>query len=333
MDCERMPDLGTVRDPNSRALVEKAYSFLDSCTVCPRECGINRKEGELGTCRTGVLPKISAYNLHFGEEPPVSGTRGSGTVFFASCNLSCDFCQNYPISQMDYGRPVAPEELSRIYLDLEYRGAHNINLVTPSHVVPPILHSLVLARESGLKIPVVYNSNGYDSVSMLRLLEGWIDIYLPDMKYSSDLWARRISKAEGYVFHNRAAVEEMFRQVGPLRLDGEGMARKGLIIRHLIMPNDLGGWDNSAKFIRAALGEPVAVSLMAQYFPTNRARSKPLLSRRITEEEYDRDLEVLFAENLLEGYVQEYDSRWEDTAAPARAEMEERLPGQETRSA
>ena len=332
MEHDRMPDLSTVRDPESRLLVEKAYAFLDSCTVCPRECGINRKEGELGTCRTGVLPKISAYNLHFGEEPAISGTRGSGTVFFASCNLSCDFCQNFPISQMDYGRPVTPERLSRIYLELEARGAHNINLVTPSHIVPPVLHSLVLAREAGLGIPVVYNSNGYDSVSMLRLLEGWIDVYVPDMKDSSDLWARRISKADGYVFHNRSAVAEMFRQVGPLRLDEEGIAQKGLLIRHLIMPNELGGWENSARFIRHELGESVAVSLMAQYFPTNRARSRPLISRRITEEEYERALDVLFAENLMEGYVQEYDARWEDTSAPAPRPSDS-LSEQESRSA
>ncbi|WP_053765372.1 radical SAM protein [Leptospirillum ferriphilum] len=332
MEPDRLPDLSTVRDPEFRLLVEKAYAFLDSCTVCPRECGINRKEGELGTCRTGVFPKISAYNLHFGEEPAISGTRGSGTVFFASCNLSCDFCQNFPISQMDYGRPVTPERLSRIYLELESRGAHNINLVTPSHIVPPVLHSLVLAREAGLGIPVVYNSNGYDSVSMLRLLEGWIDVYLPDMKYSSDLWARRISKADGYVFHNRSAVAEMFRQVGPLRLDEEGIAKKGLIIRHLIMPNELGGWENSARFIRHELGESVPVSLMAQYFPTNRARSRPLISRRITEEEYERALDVLFAENLMEGYVQEYDARWEDTAAPSPRPSDP-LSEQESRSA
>ena len=332
MEPDRLPDLSTVRDPESRLLVEKAYAFLDSCTVCPRECGINRKEGELGTCRTGVFPKISAYNLHFGEEPAISGTRGSGTVFFASCNLSCDFCQNFPISQMDYGRPVTPERLSRIYLELESRGAHNINLVTPSHIVPPVLHSLVLAREAGLGIPVVYNSNGYDSVSMLRLLEGWIDVYLPDMKYSSDLWARRISKADGYVFHNRSAVAEMFRQVGPLRLDEEGIAQKGLLIRHLIMPNELGGWENSARFIRHELGESVPVSLMAQYFPTNRARSRPLISRRITEEEYERALDVLFAENLMEGYVQEYDARWEDTAAPSPRPSDP-LSEQESRSA
>jgi putative pyruvate formate lyase activating enzyme len=332
MEPDRLPDLSTVRDPESRLLVEKAYAFLDSCTVCPRECGINRKEGELGTCRTGVFPKISAYNLHFGEEPAISGTRGSGTVFFASCNLSCDFCQNFPISQMDYGRPVTPERLSRIYLELESRGAHNINLVTPSHIVPPVLHSLVLAREAGLGIPVVYNSNGYDSLSMLRLLEGWIDVYLPDMKYSSDLWARRISKADGYVFHNRSAVAEMFRQVGPLRLDEEGIAKKGLIIRHLIMPNELGGWENSARFIRHELGESVPVSLMAQYFPTNRARSRPLISRRITEEEYERALDVLFAENLMEGYVQEYDARWEDTAAPSPRPSDP-LSEQESRSA
>ncbi len=324
---EGSPDLTGIKGDGVRNVVESAYLAYASCSVCPRNCGVNRLEGEMGTCRTGVFPVLSAHNVHFGEEPPLVGTRGSGTVFFAACNLSCDFCQNFPISQMDYGKPVTPEKLAEIYLDLEKRGAHNINLVTPSHIVPPVLHSLVLARQWGLKVPVVYNSNGYDSIPMLRLLEGWVDIYLPDMKYSDDLWARRISKADSYVAANRAAVKEMFRQVGRLVLDGEGIARKGLMIRHLIMPNGLGGWDETAKFIAREVGTEATVSLMAQYFPTNRSMRKPLLARRITEEEYDQALEILFQENLMEGYVQEFDSEWRDPSASEPAEIPETESG------
>ncbi|MHB1604990.1 MAG: hypothetical protein ACYCTV_01160 [Leptospirales bacterium] len=226
---------------------------------------------------------------------------------------------------------MTPEKLAEIYLELERRGAHNINLVTPSHIVPPVLHSLVLARQWGLRIPFVYNSNGYDSVPMLRLLEGWIEIYLPDMKYSSDLWARRISKADSYVVANRAAVREMFRQVGRLVLDSEGVARKGLMVRHLIMPNDLGGWDDTARFLKNEIGTETSVSLMSQYFPTNRASRKSLLSRRITEEEYDRALEILFGESLMEGFVQEFDPEWRDSSVPAVPEVTEVLDSESGR--
>ena len=327
MSAEEVPDLSGIEGGEIRAIVERAYLAYRSCSVCPRNCGVNRFEGNSGTCRTGVLPVLSAYNIHFGEEPPLVGTRGSGTVFFAACNLSCDFCQNFPISQRDYGKTVTPEGLAGIYLELERRGAHNVNLVTPSHIVPPVLHSLVLARQWGLGIPVVYNSNGYDSVSMLRLLDGWVDIYLPDMKYSDDLWARRISKADSYVSANRAAVREMFRQVGRLVLDGEGIARKGLMVRHLVMPNALGGWDETARFLGREIGTGTAVSLMSQYFPTNRATKKPLLARRITEEEYDQALEILFGENLMEGYVQEFDSEWRDPSVSESAEEPETESG------
>jgi putative pyruvate formate lyase activating enzyme len=314
MGADLIPDLTDILDPLHRGIVRRAYDAYRSCSVCPRNCGVERSLGELGTCRTGVNPILSAYNLHFGEEPPLVGTRGSGTVFFGACNLSCDFCQNFPISQKDYGKTVTPARLAEIYLELESRGAHNINLVTPSHIVPPVLHSLVLARQRGLGIPIVYNSNGYDAVGMLRLLEGWIDVYLPDMKYSDDRDARRISKAAGYVQANRAAVREMFRQVGGLVLDGRGIAVRGLLVRHLIMPNGLGGWEDTAGFLKATFGTRAAVSLMSQYFPANRALSRPLLSRAITEEEYDRALEVLFGNDLLEGYVQEFEPDWRDTS-------------------
>jgi putative pyruvate formate lyase activating enzyme len=319
MGPDRMPDLGDIRDALHRETVRKAYEAYFSCSVCPRNCGVDRYGEEFGTCRTGVFPILSAYNIHFGEEPPLVGTGGSGAVFFGACNLSCDFCQNFPISQKDYGKTVTPSRLAEIYRELERRGAHNINLVTPSHIVPPVLHSLVLARQRGLGIPVVYNSNGYDSLEMLRLLEGWVDIYLPDMKYSDDQQARRISKAAGYVLANRQAVREMFRQVGPLVLDDRGIAVRGLIVRHLIMPNDLGGWGKTAGFLKDALGSGVPVSLMSQYFPTNRVLTKPLLSRPISEEEYDRALEILFGNDLLEGYVQEFEPDWRDTSAPEPA--------------
>lgn len=317
MEVEASPDLSGIENTEEvRAVVEQAYQVCRSCSVCPRECGVDRFKGETGTFRTGIFPVLSAYNLHFGEEPPLVGTCGSGTVFFAACNLSCDFCQNFPISQMDYGKEVTPERLAETYLELERRGAHNVNLVTPGHIIPPVLHSLVLARQMGLRIPFVYNSNGYDSVPMLRLLEGWVEIYFPDMKYSNDLWARRISKADSYVLANRAAVREMFRKVGRLVLDSDGIAQKGLMVRHLIMPNDLGGWDDTARFLRNEIGTGTPVSLMAQYFPTGRALTKNLLARRITEEEYDRALETLFGEDLMEGYVQEFDSEWKDPSVP-----------------
>ena len=300
-----MPDISVIRSPRERLRVRTAYDAMRHCSVCPRNCGVNRLSGETGTCRTGILARISSANLHFGEEPPISGTRGSGTVFFAYCNLACDFCQNFPISHHGYGKEVTPLELAETFLGLEYRGAHNINLVTPSHVVPQIIFSLVLAKERGLSIPVVYNSNGYDQPGMLDLLEGLVDIYLPDMKYSDDRIALRISKAPGYSAINREAVSVMARQVGPLVLDEKNIARKGLLIRHLILPAGLSGFPVIARFIYDEIGPATPVSLMAQYFPTNRAMRNPLLSRRINGQEYEESLESLFSEQLLEGYVQD----------------------------
>ncbi|MHB1757970.1 MAG: radical SAM protein [Leptospirillum sp.] len=289
-----------------------AWEKYRSCTVCPRSCHVDRISGETGTCRTGVSISLSAANLHFGEEPCISGIRGSGTVFLTSCNLSCDFCQNFPISQMDYGKEMTFVELSNLFLGLEKRGAHNINLVTPSHVVPSLLIAMILAREAGLSLPIVYNSNGYDDVEMLRLLDGMIDIYLPDMKYSDDQHARRISKADRYVPFNRLAILEMFRQVGPLVLDENGIAKKGLLIRHLIMPNGIGGLEKTATFIRENLGKDSAISLMAQYFPTNRAIKNPLINRPISMDEYECAMETLFSMELLEGYIQEKEETFDE---------------------
>ncbi|MGC8499808.1 MAG: radical SAM protein [Leptospirillia bacterium] len=303
--------------------VRAGYEALGNCRVCPRSCGVDRLSGETGTCRTGLLAKVAAANLHFGEEPCLTGTRGSGTVFFSGCNLACDFCQNFPLSQFGQGQEKTPREIAEIFLGLEGRGAHNINLVTPSHVVPQILHALALARKDGLTVPVVYNSNGYDEPAMLRLLEGYVDIYLPDMKYASDLVALRHSKAPGYVERNRAAVREMARQVGPLSLDDRGLARRGLLIRHLLLPGGLSGFGEVARFIREELGQETAVSFMGQYFPTHRALRIPALARRITKDEYDRGLEILFSEGLVEGYVQELEGE-DEGLFPASQETEER---------
>ncbi len=307
--------------PEVRENIAEAYRALYSCRVCPRHCGVNRLSGEQGTCRTGALAKVAAANLHFGEEPCLTGTRGSGTVFFSGCNLACDFCQNFPLSQYGQGVERTPGEIAEIYLDLQRRGAHNINLVTPSHVVPQVLHSLALARARGLAIPVVYNSNGYDEPAMLRLLEGWVDVYLPDMKYSAEAPALRYSKAPAYVQRNRAAVREMFRQVGPLTLDGQGLAQRGVLVRHLLLPSGISGFEGVARFIREELGDRVAVSFMGQYFPAHRALRVPLLARRLTAEEYEKGLDILFSEGLLEGYVQEFEE--EEPISSSRPETEE----------
>ncbi len=314
------PVLEDFLSPEVRARITEGYRALSPCRVCPRSCGVDRLSGETGTCRTGALARVAAANLHFGEEPCLTGSNGSGTVFFAGCNLACDFCQNFPLSQYGQGVDRTPAEIANMFVSLERRGAHNINLVTPSHVIPPILHSLALARAGGLTVPVVYNSNGYDSPEMLRLLEGWIDVYLPDMKYASDAPALRYSKAPAYVTRNRAAVREMFRQVGPLVLDAEGMAIRGLMVRHLLLPSGISGFAGVARHIREEMGAGVAVSFMGQYFPAHRAAKVPALSRRITPGEYEKGLEILFSEGLMEGYVQEFEDGETDGSSIPEAE-------------
>ena len=316
-----LPTIEGWLSPDIRESIAEAYGTFSPCRACPRGCGVDRLAGETGTCRTGALARVAAANLHFGEEPCLTGSRGSGTVFFSGCNLACDFCQNFPLSQYGQGVDRTPREIADIFLGLERRGAHNINLVTPSHVIPPILHSLALARAAGLSIPVVYNSNGYDEPAMLKRLEGWIDIYLPDMKYGSDAPALRYSKAPAYVARNRAAVREMFRQVGPLTLDREGLAVRGLLVRHLLLPSGISGFSEVARHLKEELGSGIAVSFMGQYFPAHRASRVPALARRITDEEYEKGLGILFSEGLLEGYVQEFEE--EETDAVSTPESEE----------
>lgn len=293
--------LGTA-EIKSRA--EKARKLLSPCSLCPRHCGVDRLKGEKGFCKTGIDAPVSSRNLHHGEEPPISGYRGSGTIFFSNCNLKCVFCQNYPISQMGVGGDVSARELGDIMLTLQRRGAHNINFVTPSHVVHAIISALVYAIEGGLRIPLVYNSSGYDSLEELELLDGIIDIYMPDMKYSDDEVAKKYSNAPNYVEVNRKAIKEMHRQVGTLVMDEEGIALRGLLIRHLVLPEGLAGTEDVLAFIANEISKDTYISLMSQYFPTNKAFQYPEISRMVNRSEYRKAVDMLHRFGLENGYIQ-----------------------------
>jgi putative pyruvate formate lyase activating enzyme len=266
--------------------VAQAYQNLTACNVCGHECGINRRGGELGICRTGERARVSSYGPHLGEEDPLRGWRGSGTIFFARCNLRCQFCQNHDISQTDSGNKIEPEDLAGIMLGLQRYGCHNINLVSPSHVVPQFLAALLIAAQAGLTLPIVYNTGGYDSLSSLELLDGVIDIYMPDMKFASPQIARHYSKIPNYPRINQAAVKEMHHQVGDLQIDTNGLATRGLLIRHLVLPYNLAGTDKIVRFLAEEISPNTYLNLMDQYRPAHKASQYPKLKRRITREEY-----------------------------------------------
>ena len=288
--------------------IERAYAMLSQCRLCPRECGVDRLRGERGFCRAGAEPIVASWNVHPWEEPPISGTRGSGTIFFSGCTGRCLFCQNYPISQLGVGNTVSVQRLAEMMLELQDRGCHNINLVTPTHFVPQILAALELAIEGGLRLPLVYNTSGYERVETLQLLDGVVDIYLPDAKYADDETARRLSGFVRYVEANRAALREMFRQVGDeLVLDGEGIARRGLIVRHLVLPEGLAGTPEVLRWIAENLSPRVHVSLMDQYFPAHKAVGHPVLGRKITAEEYAEALRAFEEAGLTNGWMQEHE--------------------------
>jgi len=269
--------------------IERALSLLESCEVCPHRCGVNRLKGELGFCKTGKNAIVDSYFPHRGEEKPIRGYRGSGTVFFSYCNTRCVYCQNYQISQLGEGREVSPEELAEIFLELQAMGCHNLNLVTPSHVVPQILSALYLAVKKGFRLPIVYNTSSFDSLESLRLLEGIVDIYLADLKYADREIARRYSKVKNYPEVAMTAIREMHRQVGDLTLDERGIAIRGLLIRHLVLPNGLAGTEKVAEFL-GSLSKNMAVNVMDQYYPSYMAWKYPELNRRITQREYHQAL-------------------------------------------
>lgn len=282
----------------------RAYAAMKSCSLCPRDCKVDRLKGELGYCRIGKRAGVASANLHHGEEPPISGTRGSGTIFFTGCNMSCRFCQNWPISHLRHGKAVTPERLAQMMLDLKKRGAHNINLVTPSHVVPQFLAGLAIAAKDGLDLPIVYNSNGYEGLDALRLLDGVIDIYMPDIKYSTREAAQRCSLAPDYWEHVRPALKEMYRQVGALAMDDEGIGVRGLLIRHLVLPGGLAGSEKVFEFVATELSPDVPVNLMSQYFPAHDAVDDPLLGRGISKEEFASAEAALHQYNLTNGWIQ-----------------------------
>jgi putative pyruvate formate lyase activating enzyme len=279
--------LNLLRSGELRERVKEAYKRLEACDVCPRECGVNRRESAKGAvCRTGERAFVSSYNPHFGEEAPLVGRGGSGTIFFAWCNLNCQYCQNYEISQLGQGQEVEPEELAAMMLHLQDLGCHNINFVSPTHVVPQILAGLLIAAEAGLRLPLVYNSGGYDSLKTLALLDGIVDIYMPDMKYADPALAQRYSKVPNYPQVNQAAVREMHRQVGDLQIDERGLATRGLLVRHLVLPGNLAGTAEIVRFLANEISPSTYLNLMDQYRPAYKAHLYPELDRRITREEY-----------------------------------------------
>jgi putative pyruvate formate lyase activating enzyme len=288
--------------------IEAAYQLLESCRVCPRECGVNRLKNEkAGFCRSGLNPVISSVSPHHGEEPPLSGTKGSGTIFLTNCNLKCAYCQNYPISQLGNGVERTVGELACQMVWLQEQGCHNLNLVTPTHFMPQILKALAIARERGFELPIVYNTSGYESVEALRLLDGIVDIYLPDMRYSDNAVALKYSSAPRYPEINQAAIREMFRQVGNLVLDENGVARRGLIIRHLVLPGGLSGTEGIMKFLTEEISKDVYISLMSQYFPAYKSNENRDINRRISEKEYDEAYDIKMKYGLQNGWVQDRD--------------------------
>ncbi|HNW40182.1 MAG TPA: radical SAM protein, partial [Candidatus Omnitrophota bacterium] len=287
-----------------KKIADELFLSLKSCQICPRRCRVNRLEEKLGFCKTGSLPKIFSFMDHHGEEPPISGSRGSGTIFFSHCNMGCVYCQNYEFSQLGKGRIYTLEELAQIMLKLQNQGCHNINLVTPTHVLPQILKSLELAIAGGLKIPLVYNTSGYELAGVIKSLEGIVDIYLADSRYADKSNSERLSKAKDYVKNNREALKEMHRQVGVAEFSADGLIRRGLIIRHLVLPNQSSQTEKVMQFIAKELSEDVYISLMSQYLPYYLASGYPEINRRLKKEEYQQAEEILERFHLLNGWIQ-----------------------------
>jgi putative pyruvate formate lyase activating enzyme len=280
-------------------LVSRAETRLRQCSLCPRRCGVDRTAGERGFCRSGALPEISSYGPHFGEERPLVGRYGSGTIFMTHCNLGCIFCQNYEISRLGEGYPVSLEQFADIMVRLQQAGCHNINLVSPSHFAAQILQALPLAVEKGLTVPLVYNTGGYDAVETLQLLDGVFDIYMPDFKYTRGDIAERYSQAADYPEVVRAALKEMHRQVGDLELDEEGIALRGLLVRHLVLPDGMAGTREAMRFLTTEISKNTYVNIMDQYRPCgNLIPPDSPLGRRITRQEFQEAVRLAREEGL-----------------------------------
>ena len=278
--------------------------ILEKCAICPHNCGINRLNNQIGRCKSKDTVKVALYSTHNFEEPCISGKKGSCTVFFSNCNMNCVFCQNYEISQQGKGKEISIEELADIFIKQQEKDVENINLVTPTSYVPQIIEAIKIARKNGLKLPIVYNTNGYEKVETLKMLEGYVDIYLPDFKYSDNELGKRLSKVDNYFEIVTEALKEMYRQTGKAVFNGEGIMQKGMIIRHLVLPNHILNSRRVLKWINENMHD-VYVSVMAQYFPTYKAKEIDDINRKLTKEEYEQIENYLYRLDLENGYIQE----------------------------
>lgn len=292
--------------------------LLQKCEICPHKCKIDRTKNQVGRCKSKDTVKVALASIHNFEEPCISGRNGSGTVFFSNCNLSCEFCQNYEISQQGLGKEISIERLAEIFIEQQLRGADNINLVSPTSYAVQIIEAIKIAKNNGLKIPIIYNTNGYENIETLKLLEGYIDIYLPDLKYAENDLAKKYSKIENYFEIATSAIKEMYRQVGKNEYDENGIIKAGIIIRHLILPNHTENSKKVLKWIVENMPKNITVSVMAQYFPTYKAKEIKDINRKITKYEYQKIENYLYSLDLENGYIQEmgnneeiYVPKWE----------------------
>jgi putative pyruvate formate lyase activating enzyme len=286
------------RDGILKDRIQKAVDQMKHCKLCPRECGINRLSDETGYCKTGRKARVASFHAHFGEESPLVGTHGSGTIFISYCNLLCSFCQNYEISHMGEGQEVEPQHMAVMMLKLEQRGCHNINFVTPTHVVPQILEGLIIAVEHGLSVPLVYNSSGYDKVETLKILDGIFDIYMPDFKFWDPHWASRYCNAPDYRDSATAAIKEMHRQVGDLKINHDGIAERGLLVRHLVMPKGVANTKEIMTFLADEISTNTYVNVMDQYRPCGGAVNDSMIGTRLSRKEFQDAIRVAEAAGL-----------------------------------
>lgn len=296
--------------------------MLEKCMICPRKCGVNRLEGNKGYCKCDDKIMVALVSTHDFEEPCISGKKGSGTVFFSNCNLNCVFCQNYEISQQGLGKEITIEKLAEIFLEQQKKDVENINLVTPTSYVPQIIEAIKIARNNGLKLPIVYNTNGYEKVETLKMLEGYIDIYLPDFKYSDNALAKRLSKIDNYFEVTTEALKEMYRQTGKAVFNEDGIMQKGMIIRHLVLPNNILNSRRVLRWINDNMHE-VYVSVMAQYFPTYKAKEIEEINRKLTKEEFEEIESYLYRLDLENGFIQELGEHEEEYVPQWKCNIED----------
>ena len=278
---------------------------LEKCEICPHKCKINRNKSQIGRCKSKDTVKVALYSIHNFEEPCISGKKGSGTVFFSNCNMNCVYCQNYEISQQGRGKEITVEELADIFIKQQEKDVENINLVTPTSYAMQIIEAIKIARKKGLNIPIVYNTNGYESIETIKRLDGYIDIYLPDLKYYYNELGEKYSKVKNYFEISTQAIKEMYKQVGKTKLDEDGIMKKGVMIRHLVLPNNIDNSKKVLKWIQKNFDENIFVSVMAQYFPTYIAKNVENLNRKLTLQEYEEIEKYLYSLNLNNGYIQE----------------------------